>query len=179
MRTETTKTTIKKTLTEEEKTLLLERKLMEFSHKLSVPKTEHNDFGNYMYCTADAILNACKPLEREFNASVFTDATLMECVGKLILDTTATFMDLDTGAKTQTHSYTLYDLNKPKMSAEQVSGSCNTYGRKYALQNLLSIDDSEFDPDVADNTTATGYNGEVLPQQGSNLTNVTAVPFNV
>lgn len=179
MRTETTKTTIKKTLTEEEKTLLLERKLLEFSYRLSVPKAEHNDFGNYMYHTAEAILNACKPLESEFNARVFTDATLMECAGKLFLDTTATFMDLDTGATRTTHSYTLHDLTKPKMSAEQVSGSCNTYGRKYALQNLLSIDNSELDPDVADNTTATGYNGEVLPQQGSNLTNVTAVPFNV
>ena len=43
--------------------------------------------------------------------------------------------------------------SKPKLDSSQVTGSASTYAKKYALENLLALDDTETDPDDGDGKT--------------------------
>jgi len=115
------------------------KKLSEIQIKLKVGKQQKNKFGNYNYRSCGDILEAVKPLLDGFSL-VLTDE--LELVGdRYYIKSTAVFGN-DDGTVAAT-GYAREELSKKGMDASQITGSASSYARKYALNGLFSIDDTE------------------------------------
>lgn len=114
---------------------------------LKVPKNLWNDFGKYPYRNAESILQAVKPLLPEGYA-VLCDTEPVILGNHLICICKASLV-CASGAITAT-GYSNEPDGKKGMDSSQVSGSNESYAKKYALGNLFAIDgmkDSD-DPQV-------------------------------
>lgn len=119
-------------------------RLSELQKTLEVKKTRENKFAGFTYWNTDDILSAVKPLLEDgefvtFDVSaeillehVYFVATVHFHAGKEIISATAKVREPA--------------VPKAKMDESQTSGSAMTYAKKYALCNLLAIDDG-YDPD--------------------------------
>ncbi|MDT2597411.1 ERF family protein [Enterococcus dongliensis] len=149
----------------EEKEMSFHEKYCQLVMKLNTPKDIKNDFAGFDYRTAEGILKAvklvCIDLELK-NIVVITTEEVEFKEGRFYKRVTATITD---GINKYTSTFSAREPeSKPKMDESQVSGSASTYGRKYALQNLLMISD-DVDPDSLDNSNE----GLPKPKQASEV----------
>lgn len=132
-------------------------KLSAIQLKLKAPKTERNNFGNYQYRTVSGILEAVKPLMEDGDKLVLSDE-VVEIGGRVYVKAYATYTDKDGETETAT-GYAREQESKKGMDESQITGAASTYARKYALNGLFAIDDSELDPDA---TNTHGHQEEAL-----------------
>lgn len=149
----------------EEKEMSFHEKYCQLVMKLNTPKDVKNNFAGFDYRTAEGILKAvklvCIDLELK-NIVVITTEEVEFKEGRFYKRVTATITD---GINKYTSTFSAREPeSKPKMDESQVSGSASTYGRKYALQNLLMISD-DVDPDSLDNSNE----GLPKPKQASEV----------
>lgn len=149
----------------EEKEMSFHEKYCQLVMKLNTPKDVKNNFVGFDYRTAEGILKAvklvCIDLELK-NIVVITTEEVEFKEGRFYKRVTATITD---GINKYTSTFSAREPeSKPKMDESQVSGSASTYGRKYALQNLLMISD-DVDPDSLDNSKE----GLPKPKQASEV----------
>ena len=124
----------------------LNNKLAQVQTKLKAKKSSYNSFGKYYFRKSEDILEAIKPFLIELGVSVtiteeLVDSSWGEAKTPPMLKSTANFSDGD-----NTISATAIvgvDLNQKGMQTAQQFGAASTYGKKYALGNLLLIDDTE------------------------------------
>jgi hypothetical protein len=128
-------------------------KLMEIQQELKVPKSQYNKFGKFYYRNMDDILSALKPLLKQHKMLLFMDDGVKEISGRFYIESTATLIDMDSGDKIVVHGYAREAEQKTGMDDAQVTGTCSSYARKYALGGLFCLDDGN-DPDAMDNTGA-------------------------
>ena len=120
------------------------KKLIEIQARLKVPKGNVNKFGNYKYRTAEQILESVKPLLKEEGCMLFLTDEIVLIGSKYFLKATAFFSDGGESLKVEG----LAELSEHKgMSSEQATGTASSYARKYALNGLFLIDETESDPD--------------------------------
>jgi hypothetical protein len=120
-------------------------KLIEIQNELKVPKGNINKFGNYKYRSAEDILEAVKPVLKKHNASCLLTDDIVLIGSKYFLKATAT-LSID---KNQIITNGFAELAEHKgMSAEQATGTASSYARKYALNGLFLIDETEADADA-------------------------------
>lgn len=136
-------------MTEEVKTSILSK----IQAELRVGKNNRNDYGHYNYRSAEDILKAAKPLLQKYGATIYFITELVEFMERGFMKVTVKYEDPE--QKQEAVGYAQMGTHKG-MSAEQDTGSSNSYAKKYALQNLFLIDDSNDDPDAHDNRQATG-----------------------
>lgn len=106
---------------------------------LVVPKERFNKFGNYHYRSCEDIVNAVKSILPEGCSFFLSDEIEMKG-DRFYVKATATFSYQD---KTiSANGYARESLEKKGMDAAQLTGSCSSYARKYALCGLFAIDDS-------------------------------------
>ena len=123
------------------------KKLFNIQQSLKAPKDLHNSFANYNYRTTEAILEAAKPLLKENNLIILLDDEV-ETKGEYnYIRATAKIVDIETGEHIETSALAREDRDRKKFDAPQISGSCSSYARKYALSGLLAIDNTK-DSDV-------------------------------
>ena len=123
------------------------KKLYNVQQSLKAPKDLHNSFANYNYRTTEAILQACKPLLKENNLIILLDDEV-ETKGEYnYIRATARIVEIETGEHIETSALAREDRDRKKFDAPQISGSCSSYARKYALSGLLAIDNTK-DSDV-------------------------------
>ena len=123
------------------------KKLYNVQQSLKAPKDLHNSFANYNYRKTEAILQACKPLLKENNLIILLDDEV-ETKGEYnYIRATAKIVDIETGEHIETSALAREDRDRKKFDAPQISGSCSSYARKYALSGLLAIDNTK-DSDV-------------------------------
>lgn len=123
------------------------KKLYNVQQSLKAPKDLHNSFANYNYRTTEDILQACKPLLKENNLIILLDDEV-ETKGEYnYIRATAKIVDIETGEHIETSALAREDRDRKKFDAPQISGSCSSYARKYALSGLLAIDNTK-DSDV-------------------------------
>ena len=125
----------------------LNQKLAIVQTKLKTKKTSYNAFGKYYFRKAEDILEAIKPflLEQGVTVTINEEVILIDPVPTI--QTTATISD---GKNAITATAVVgVDLNQKGMQTAQQFGAASTYGKKYALGNLLLIDDTE-DADAGD-----------------------------
>jgi len=114
--------------------------LVKIQNELKVPKTNINAFGKYKYRSAEDILEAVKPILLKYNATLTLSDEILAIGNKVFLKATAKL--------NETICYGYAELAEHKgMSAEQATGTASSYSRKYALNGLFLIDETESDAD--------------------------------
>ena len=119
----------------------LNQKLAIVQTKLKTKKTSYNAFGKYYFRKAEDILEAVKPFLLEQGVSVTINEEIVTFDPVPTIQSTATISD----GENAIHATALVgvDLDQKGMQTAQQFGAASTYGKKYALGNLLLIDDTE------------------------------------
>ena len=114
--------------------------LIKIQNELKVPKGNLNKFGNYKYRSAEDILEAVKPILLKYNELLTLSDEIIFVGNKVFLKATAKINEVS--------CYGYAELAEHKgMSAEQATGTASSYARKYALNGLFLIDETEADAD--------------------------------
>jgi hypothetical protein len=130
------------------------KELVNIQNELKVPKTNVNAFGKYKYRSAEDILEAVKPILLKYNATLTLSDEIIAIGNKVFLKATAKLND--------TICYGYAELAEHKgMSAEQATGTASSYSRKYALNGLFLIDETESDADSQKPTEKPNLNEQV------------------
>ena len=126
----------------------LNQKLAVIQTKLKAKKSSYNSFGKYHFRKSEDILEAIKPFLIEHGVTVTINEELIMTDPVPTMKSTATISD----GENAIHATALVgvDLNQKGMQTAQQFGAASTYGKKYALGNLLLIDDTE-DADATNN----------------------------
>ena len=126
----------------------LNQKLAVIQPKLKAKKSSYNSFGKYHFRKAEDILEATKPFLIEHGVTVRINEEIIMTDTVPTLKSTATISD----GENAIHATAVVgvDLNQKGMQTAQQFGAASTYGKKYALGNLLLIDDTE-DADATNN----------------------------
>ena len=115
----------------------LHEKLSIIQVEFKCKKSAFNSFGKYNFRKAEDILEALKPFNKKYDV-YFTVGE--ELIAPAVLQSTATISD----GVDAIHAKAIVgvDLNQKGMQVPQQYGSASSYGKKYALGNLLLIDDT-------------------------------------
>ena len=130
----------------------LNQKLAVIQTKLKAKKSSYNSFGKYYFRKSEDILEAIKPFLIEHGVTVTINEEIIATDPVPTMQSTATISD----GENAIHATALVgvDLNQKGMQTAQQFGAASTYGKKYALGNLLLIDDTE-DADSGKKATST------------------------
>ena len=130
----------------------LNQKLAVIQTKLKAKKSSYNSFGKYHFRKSEDILEAIKPFLIEHGVTVTINEEMISTDPVPTMQSTATISD----GTNAIHATALVgvDLNQKGMQTAQQFGAASTYGKKYALGNLLLIDDTE-DADSGKKATST------------------------
>ena len=134
----------------------IQEKLLAIQLKLEVPKTHYNKFGGFNYRSCEDILNALKPLLKEYKCTLTLNDSITTCKDFVYIFATAKLVDTEENGEVSATAYAREEVARPKMSDPQLTGSASSYARKYALNGLFLIDD------VQDADT---YTAEPQPEQ--------------
>lgn len=126
------------------------KKLLDVQTELKAPKGQFNKFGNYSYRSCEDILESLKPLLKQVKATVILTDEIKLVGDRYYIEATCKFIDIETGEVLENKSLAREDENKKGMDLAQVTGSCSSYARKYALNGMFCIDDVK-DADATNN----------------------------
>ena len=131
------------------KELTLYEKLSKIQVEFKAAKSKFNSFGKYNFRSAEDILEALKPFNEKYGVSFTINETLIgvESANVPLLESTATIQDNNGINEISATAIVGVDLQQKGMQVPQQFGSASSYGKKYALGNLLLIDDTQ-DPDA-------------------------------
>lgn len=119
--------------------------LTKIRNELKAPKELKNNFGGYRYRSAEQILEAVKPLLAKYGSTINIKEDIL-CIGdRYYIKSTATYVEGE--EQEEATGYAREQETKKGMDQAQITGACSSYSKKYALQNLLLIDDSSLDPE--------------------------------
>ena len=121
---------------------LLHEKLSKIQVEFKSNKSKFNSFGKYNFRSAEDILEALKPFNEKYGV-YFTVVESLSNIGDLpVIKTIATIHDIDGVQEIEATAIVGVDLAQKGMQIPQAFGSASSYGKKYALGNLLLIDDT-------------------------------------
>jgi len=123
--------------------LTLNQKLSLIQKEFKASKSKFNSFGKYNFRSAEDILEALKPFNEKYQVN-FTITESIEETQFLqfpMLRSTASIND-DCDSISATAIVGI-DLEQKGMQMPQKFGSASSYAKKYALGNLLLIDDTQ------------------------------------
>ena len=128
--------------------MTINEKLSQIQVRFKSKKSRFNSFGKYYFRSAEDILEAIKPFNKELGVYVTINEELVGTEPVPVLKTTATLCD---GTNHVSASALVgVDLNQKGMQTPQQFGAASSYGKKYALGNLFLIDDTK-DSDATNN----------------------------
>jgi hypothetical protein len=124
----------------------LRQKLSKIQQEFKAKKSRYNSFGRYNFRSAEDILEAIKPFEKELDVYVVVTEEVITNDPFPIIKSTATIVDCESKASEVTAitatAIVGVDLDQKGMQMPQKFGSASSYGKKYALGNLFLIDDT-------------------------------------
>ena len=121
-------------------------KLQKIQVELKVTKNQTNAFGKYKYRSAEDILEAVKPFEDKYKVVFKISDTLSEVAGHVYVDSEAKIIDTestDRESSISSMAQAIIDFSAKGMQMPQRTGAASSYTKKYALGNLLLIDDNK------------------------------------
>ena len=144
--------------------LSFHNKVLAIQQELKVGKNRRNKFGNYNYRSLEDIMDAVKPLLKQYDLTLFFSDEIISGKGmdyrtptsvkvgkEFVLDyigtpmfvtSTVTLMDGEDG-KIAVSASAGIDVSKTGMDMAQSFGSSSSYARKYAANGLFLIDDTQ------------------------------------
>ena len=130
----------------EEKSLV--KLLQEVQTELKAPKSQYNSFAKYHYRSQEDILEAVKPLLAKRGLALTLNDEIVQFGTRVYVKATATiYGEMDKSFKVE--AYAREPEEKKGMEESQITGTASSYARKYALNGLFAIDDTE-DSDAQD-----------------------------
>ena len=158
---------------------MIYEKLLNIQNELKAPKSQFNTFGKYKYRNAEDILEAVKPLLAEVKATLIITDAISQIGERYYVQATAILENTEEEDMPITVSaFAREDEKKTGMDLSQLTGSCSSYARKYALNGLFAIDDTK----DSDNTNQHGK-GETVETRTKTQTKASnkpkAEPFDV
>ena len=139
--------------------LTLHEKLSKIQVEFKANKSKFNSFGKYNFRSAEDILEALKPYNEKYGVSFTINESLI-CENPPVLKSFATIYDNNGINEITAVAIVGVDLQQKGMQVPQQYGSASSYGKKYALGNLLLIDDTQ----DADATNTHGKEKDVLQE---------------
>jgi hypothetical protein len=122
----------------------LNQKLSLIQKEFKANKSKFNSFGKYNFRSAEDILEALKPFNEKYQVSFVISERLINVGCDLpIMETTATILDNNGVNEIKATALVGVDLLQKGMQVPQQFGSASSYAKKYALGNLLLIDDTQ------------------------------------
>lgn len=131
---------------EERKTawdISLNEKLMRIQTELKAPKNLYNSFGKYKYRNAEGIQEALKPLLKVYGVNVTISDSIEEVGGRIYVKAIVILTDCNGKESIVSTAYAREAETKKGMDDAQVTGATSSYARKYALNGLFLLDDTE------------------------------------
>lgn len=110
--------------------------------ELKAPKSKYNSFGKFHYRSLEDILEGVKPLLQKYGATLVVSDEVQEIGPVVVITAKAVFTDAE-GKQTMTTAHAGVEINKKGMDVAQTFGSSSSYARKYALNGLFLIDDTQ------------------------------------
>ena len=126
-----------------EKNMSLLQKLSDIQAELKVPKGQYNSFGKYNYRSAEDILEAVKPICKKHKTVLIMSDDLRLLGDRYYIEANANLYDLESDEHIVASAYARESEKKAGMDDSQITGSCSSYARKYALNGLFNIDDTK------------------------------------
>lgn len=141
------------------------KKLSELQSRIIAPKGEYNKHGNFYYRSKENILQATKPICKSLGLvlylrddviylpgeEIITAPGLSEVAqaGRFYVISVAVLACTETGEKIEVPCLAREPFYLKGMSPAQTTGASSSYAGKYALQNLLGLDDND-EPDMVE-----------------------------
>lgn len=121
----------------------LVKKLAKIQSTLKAPKNQFNKFGNYNFRNKEDILEALKPFLKDLDVAITLNDEVVN-IGKFnYIKSTATITDGENSISAT--SFAREAEEQKGMNPAQMTGSSNSYAGKYALGDLLLLDDTKDD----------------------------------
>lgn len=123
--------------------LTLNQKLSLIQKEFKANKSKFNSFGKYNFRSAEDILEALKPYNEKYKVNFTITESMVESQFlqfPMLRSVASINDDLDTITAS---AIVGVDLEQKGMQMPQKFGSASSYAKKYALGNLLLIDDSQ------------------------------------
>jgi hypothetical protein len=124
------------------KDLNINQKLSLIQKEFKANKSKFNSFGKYNFRSAEDILEALKPFNEKYQVSFVITEELISFENPILLSK-ATILDNNGVNEISATAIVGVDLQQKGMQVPQQFGSASSYGKKYALGNLLLIDDTQ------------------------------------
>ena len=119
----------------------IREKLSKIQFEFKAKKSRYNAFGKYNFRSAEDILESLKPFNDKYDVHFTVEENLT--TGEFpIIHSAARIVDNKSGDKITATAIVGVDLNAKGQQMPQRFGSASSYGKKYALGNLLLIDDT-------------------------------------
>ena len=124
--------------------MTIHEKLSLIQQQFKAKKSRYNSFGKYNFRSAEDILEALKPFCDKYKVYFVIHEDLQMGFGNdvPIIQSRAQIHDSESEAFISATAVVGVDLNQKGMQTPQQFGSASSYGKKYALGNLLLIDDT-------------------------------------
>jgi hypothetical protein len=135
-------------------------KLQKIQIELKAPKTQRNNFGNYYYRSAEDILEAIKPMAEKYGVTFFITEHLVQVGDKYAITSYAKCFCIETLSEVVAEANAIIDFDAKGMQMPQRTGAASSYAKKYALGNLLLLDDTK-------DSDATNRHGNKEPREPS------------
>ena len=140
--------------------IMLREKLAKIQNELKVKKNSYNSFGKYYFRKAEDILEAVKPFELKYKVTFTIEE---ESIGDMLIKSSAMICDWE--SKDSIIKSAIVGVEKAGgMALPQAFGAASSYGKKYALGNLLLIDDAQ----DADASNTHGNDSDRFKKQSGN-----------
>lgn len=141
------------------------KKLITIQSELKCNKSQRNAFAEFNYRSCEDIFKSLKPFLLKHDLLLYISDTIESLNGFTYIKATVTLTDGENAISS--NGWAKEPELKKKLDSSQVTGSCSSYARKYAIGGLLMIDDSQ-DPDSMDNSsTPTTSKKPSLPKRPS------------
>jgi hypothetical protein len=118
-------------------------KLSKIQIEFKAKKSRFNSFGKYNFRSAEDILEALKPINEKYRVYFTINENLISTESLPVIETRATMVDIDDPTNPIVATAIVgVDMAQKGMATPQQFGSASSYAKKYALGNLLLIDDT-------------------------------------
>ena len=124
------------------KTMTLPEKLSRIQQEFKANKSRYNSFGKYNFRSAEDILEGLKPFNQTYGVYFTVSEDYIYSHELPVIISKASIHDIESDQFVEVKAIVGVDLQQKGMQTPQAFGSASSYGKKYALGNLLLIDDT-------------------------------------
>lgn len=135
-------------------------KLSKIQVEFKSNKSRYNSFGKYNFRSAEDILEGLKPFNKKYGVYFTISEDYLISHDLPVIISKAAIHDVESNDVIEVKAIVGVDLVQKGMQTPQAFGSASSYGKKYALGNLLLIDDIQ----DADASNTHGKTDQVKPK---------------